>query len=75
MEAFHITDLNVNKSIGEQLVHIIENINAKDIETNIKLMKWCEKKFFMKVCTKLSSANALRKVDLSTQIEKEKALL
>ena len=50
-------------------------MNTEDIETNKKLMKWSKKKFFTKVCAKLSSAIALRKVDLSTQIEKKKALM
>ena len=68
MEAFDITNLNVNKPIEEHLVHIIDKINTKDIYTNTKLMKWSEKKFFTKVCAKYSSAIALRKVDLSTSI-------
>ena len=75
MEAFEIFDLNVNKPIEEYLVHIIDMITTKDIETNTKLMKWSKKKFFTKVYAKLSSATTLRKVDLSTQIEKEKELL
>ena len=75
MEAFDIADLNVNKPIGENLVHIINKTNTENIETNTKLMKWSEKKFFTKVCAKLSSAIALRKVDLSTLIKKEEALL
>ena len=60
MEAFDITNLNVNKPIGEQLVHIVDKINTEDIETNTKLMKWFEKKFFTKVRAKFSSAIALR---------------
>ena len=57
------------------MVHIVHKINTEDIEVNTKLMNWFEKKFFTKVCAKISSAIALRRVDLSTIIEKEKALL
>ena len=52
--------MNVNQTIREKLVYIIDKINTEDIETNTKLMKWSEKKFFTKVCAKLSSAIALR---------------
>ena len=75
VEAFDIADMNVNQIIGEKLVHIIDKINTKDIETNTKLMNWSKKKFFTKLCAKIPSAIALRKVDLETSLEKEKELL
>ena len=39
VEAFDIVDVNVDQTIGEQLmVHIFEKINTEDMETNKKLM-------------------------------------
>ena len=67
--------MNVDQTIGEQLVHIVDKINTEDIETNRRLMNYSKKKLFTKVCAKFSSAIALRQVDLSTLIEKEKTLL
>ena len=68
VEAFDISDLNVNKTIEYQLIHIVDKIHAKDIETYTNFMQWSKQKFFTKVCAKISSVIALRMVDLSTQI-------
>ena len=38
VEAFDITDVNVDQTIGEKLVHIVDKINIEDMETNTKLM-------------------------------------
>ena len=67
--------MNVDQKIGQKLVHIFDKINTEDMETNTKLMNWIEKKLFTKVYANLSSAIALRQVDLSTSLEEGKALL
>ena len=68
MEAFDIYDLNVNITIEDQLIHIVDKIHAKNIEIHTKFMQWSEQEFFTKVCAQISSVIALRMVDLSTQI-------
>ena len=67
--------MNFDQTIGENLVHIVDKINTEDMETNTKLMNWSKKKFFTMVCAKISGPIALRQVDISTSLEKEKVLL
>lgn len=40
LDAFDITDVNEDKSIVKQLVHIVDKVNIEDIEANTKLMEW-----------------------------------
>ena len=53
----------------------MEQVNNEGQETNVKLMKWSEKKFQGKVNEKISSDIALAQVELATRIEKVKRIL
>ena len=75
VETFDIVDVNNEKSIIEKLVDIFVKFNIKDIEANTKLMASIERKYHTKVMEKISSAIALRQVDLETKIESVKNIL
>ena len=61
--------------IIEQLVHIVDKVNTEDIEAHTKLMAWTKRKYHTKVMENISSAIALRQVDLATKIESVKKIL
>ena len=46
-----------------------------DLDTNVKLLEWLEKKFQTKVNDRISSEIALSQVDLAKKIEKVKAIV
>ena len=75
VEYFDISNVNNDKPIIEQLVHIVDKVNTKDIEANTKLMAWIERKYHPKVMEKISSAIALRQVELATKINGVKKIL
>ena len=47
----------------------------KDLDANVKLMEWLEKKFQAKVNEKISSEITLSQVELENKIEKVKKVL
>ena len=49
--------------------NILEKINDEELDTNVKLLEWYEKKFQAKVNEKISSAIALCQVELATKID------
>jgi hypothetical protein len=53
--------------------NIMEKINDEDLDTNIKLLEWSEKK--AKVNEKISRAIALNQVELATKIDGMKQVL
>ena len=53
----------------EQLSNIVEKVTNADVETNVKLMEWSERKFQGKVNEKISSEIALSQVELATKID------
>ena len=60
MNTFDIINVQEEKSIVEQIVHIVDKVNIEDIEANTKLMEWSQKKYHTKVLEKISSEIALR---------------
>ena len=75
VDAFDIVDINEDKAIVEQLVHIFDKVNMEGIEANSKLMAQSKKKYHTKVLKKISSVIALRQVDLSIEVEGVKKIL
>ena len=53
----------------------MEKINDEDLDTNVKLLEWSEKKFQTKVNEEISSVIALHQVELATMIEGVKKML
>ena len=49
LDAFSLQPLDSNRPILEQLSHIVDQVNDEDLDTNVKLMEWTEKKFLSKV--------------------------
>ena len=45
VEAFDILYVNDNQTIVEQLVHIVDKVNTKDIDANTKLIDWSYRKY------------------------------
>ena len=59
----------------EQLSDIFEQVTNEDLNTNVKLMEWSERKFQGKVNEKISSEIALSQVELATKIDRVKEVL
>lgn len=53
----------------------MEKINDEDLNTNVKLMEWSEKKFQTKMNEEISSAIALHQVKLANKIDDLKKML
>ena len=58
------------KPIMEKLSNIVDQVQNEDLDTNVKLLEWFEKKFEMKVNEKISNEIALSQVELAKKIEK-----
>ena len=59
----------------EQLSIIVDQVQTKDLDTNVKLLEWSKKKFQMKVNEKISGEIAMYQVELDKKVEKVKAVL
>ena len=66
---------NESKEIIEQLSDIVEKVTNEDMENNVKLMEWSERKFQGKVNEKISSEITLSQVELATKIDRVKEVL
>ena len=45
LDAFSLPPPNETKYIMEQLSNIVKNVTNDDLDTNVKLMEWLERKF------------------------------
>ena len=45
LDAFTITSLDESKDIIEQLSDIVEQVTNTDLDTNVKLLEWSERRF------------------------------
>ena len=54
---------------------MVDKIRDEDLDSNVKLLEWSERKFQSKVLEKIPSAIALRQVDLATKVESVKTVL
>lgn len=59
----------------EQLSNIVDRVQNKDLDTNVKLLEWSEKKFQIKVNGKISGEITLSQVELAKKFEKMKIVL
>ena len=57
------------------MVHTTDTISDEDLNSNTKLLEWSTIKFHTKVLEKISSALALRQVELATKMESVKNIL
>ena len=69
LDAFTLPPPDQSKEIMEQLSDIVEQVTNEDLDTNVKLMEWSERKFQGKVNEKISSEIALSQVELATKID------
>ena len=75
LDAFSLQVPNETKPIMEQLSNIVDQVQNEDLETNVKLVEWSERKFQMRVNEKISSEITLTQVELAKKIEKVKTVL
>ena len=59
LDVFSLPTLDETKPIIEQLTNIVERVSGTNMDTNVKLLEWSEKKFQNKVNEKIYSAIAL----------------
>ena len=69
LDAFALPPPDETKDIMEQLSNIVEQITNADLDTNVKLMEWLERKFQGRVNEKISREIALSQVELATKID------
>ena len=53
----------------------MDKIKDEDLDSNVKLLEWFERKFHIKVLGKISSFITLRHVDLETKMESVKTIV
>ena len=75
LDAFTMTSLDESKDIIEQLSDIVEQVTDADLDTNVKLLEWSERRFQSKVNEKILGEIALSQVELATKIEQVKKVL
>lgn len=75
LDAFSLQLPDETKPIMEKLSTIVDQVQNEDLDTNVKLLKWFEKKFQMKVNERISSEIALTQVELEKKIAKVKVVL
>lgn len=75
LDAFSLPTPDETKPIIKQLTNIVERVNDRDLDTNVKLLEWSEKNFQNKVNEKISSGILLPQVELETKIESVKKVL
>ena len=75
LDSFSLLVPNETKPIIEKLSIIVDQVQNGDLDTNVKLLEWSEKKFQMKVNEKISNETTLTQVDLAKKIEKVKIVL
>ena len=75
LDAFNLPVPNEIKPTMEQLSIIVDQVQNEDLDTNVKLLEWSEKKFQMKVNEKISSEITLSQVELAKKVEKVKVVL
>ena len=75
LDAFSVDTIDESKDIIDQLSDIVDRVQDADLDTNVKLLEWSERKFQAKVNEKISSEIALSHVELAQKIEKLKEVL
>ena len=69
LDAFTITWLDESKDIIEQLSDIVDQVIDTNLDTNVKLLEWLERRFQSRVNEKISSEIALSQVEMAKKID------
>ena len=75
LDAFSLQVPDETRPIMEEMSNIVDQVQSEDLDNNVKLLGWSERKFQMKVIEKISGEIALTQVELAKKIEKVKATL
>ena len=59
LHAFSTTSLDESKDIIEQLSDIVDQVQDVDLDTNVKLLEWLERRFYSNVSEKIATKIAL----------------
>ena len=70
LDAFTITSVDESKDIIEQLSDIVDQVTDADLDTNVKLLEWLERRFKSKVNENISSEIALSQVEMAKKIDR-----
>ena len=68
LDAFSITSLDESKDIIEHLSNIVDQVTDADVDTNVKLLEWSERKFQSKVNEKISIEITKSQVEMAKKI-------
>ena len=75
LDAFSIDTLDESKDIIDQLLDIVDQVQDADLDTNVKLLEWFERKFQGKVNEKIATNIALSQVELDKKLERVTKML
>ena len=59
LDAFTITSLDESKDIIEHLLDIVDQVTDVNLDTNVKLLEWSERRFQSKVNEKIATKISL----------------
>ena len=65
LDAFSITPLDESKDIIDQLLNIVDQVQDADLDTNVKLLEWLERRLQSKVNEKIATEIALSQVEMA----------
>ena len=69
LDAFIVTSLDESKDIMEQLSDIEDQVIDANLDTNVKLLEWSERRFQSKVNEKIATEIALSQVEMAKKID------
>ena len=69
LDAFTITSLDESKDIIEQLSNIVDQVIDADLDTNVKLLEWLERRFYSKLNERIATKIALSQVEMAKKID------
>lgn len=75
LDAFNLPTPEESKTLLEQLLDIMEQVNNEEQDTNAKLLEWSERKFQGKVNQKISGEITLSQIALTNKVEDVKKVL
>ena len=70
LDAFTITSLDDSKDIIEKLADIVDQVTDANLDTNVKLLEWSERRLQRKVNEIIAIEIALSQVEMAKKIDR-----
>ena len=70
LDAFSITSLDESKDIIDQLLDIVDQVQDPNLDTNVKLLEWSERRFHRKVNEKIATEIVLSQMEMAKKIDR-----